>query len=133
MKHPVAFSVIYSLVYLATAVLPVNPEGTGPMIFCIGPGATWALVLIAVFLSRRSSTLRNKIAFVLLLLLHYGITVAIVFDSWNDQLPRIKKMIGYGEWWLIGFLMIWYAIGQLLIWVTFIVENLRHGDRQSST
>lgn len=117
MKHNLIFGIAYTIVYFPLAFLAINAEGKGPLIFLI-PALTWVLVLVALFLSKRLYSLRNRIAFVLLLLTHYAITLKFGFDSWDDQYPRIERMVSFGELWFIFVIVGWYILGQSFIWAS---------------
>jgi Na+/alanine symporter len=124
MKHNVVFGLIYTIVYFPLAFWAVNAEATGPIIF-LAPALTWILVLVAIFLSKRLSDFRNKTIFITLMLVHYVVTALAVVNAWDDQFPRIIKMIDYGDGWYLCFLLAWYTGGQVLIWTSLFRENVR--------
>lgn len=115
MKHNLLFGIVYTLTFVPLSLIPINPEGTGPIIF-FSPVFTWPLVLVALFLSKRLQSLLNRIFFVILLIVHYAVTALFVLDSWSDQYPRVERMIGFGEAKFLYFIIAWYVVGQLLIW-----------------
>lgn len=122
MKHNLLFGIVYTLTFVPLSLIPINPEGTGPIIF-FSPVFTWPLVLVAIFFSKRLQPLLNRIFFVSLLLVHYGVTALVILDSWSNQYPRVARMIGFGEAKFLYFIIAWYVVGQILIWRSLFRRN----------
>ena len=127
MKYKLVFGALYTIGYFILSVIPVNAEGTGPIIF-VAPCFTWPLVLVALFFENRLATLLNRVFFVLLLLVHYFITTLIVLNAWEDQYPQIQKMMNWDETWLFYLIGAWYLAGQMLIWTSFFKTYWQRRD-----
>jgi hypothetical protein len=119
-----AAGIFYILVYCFLAILFVPFDFTGPRRYGTGvffaPVATFPLVYVALYLVGRLTNQARRVAFVILLLLHYAITFFLVTGYFREP----------GEWQITlntideaqtGFMLItaWYLLGQSFLWYSF--------------
>lgn len=73
MKHWIMFGLTYTVIYFVLAVALAG-GGHGTFTF-LAPLFTWVLLFIPLFLSNRLDNLRNRVFFVLPILIHYAHTL----------------------------------------------------------
>lgn len=107
----------------------INPEATGSGIF-VFPVLAWPLIVIAMILMARLSTLQNRIIYTLSLLSHYVIIFLSVHGTFADykSLRRLHhSWYVNGDW--IAFTIVFYCLGQLAMWVIFFRSFVNQPDR----
>lgn len=115
----VVLAILYSVICAVLGLAEINPEGTGSGIFVM-PALTWPLVIVAMVVLGRLSTLQNRIIFVLVLIAHYFIVASSVWRTFADE--RWLRQLRHswyvnGEW--IVFTSVVYVVGQIVMWVMF--------------
>lgn len=119
MKSRISFGGIYSVVYGLLAFLNVGPEGQGTIIF-FAPLIPWFLLCISLFMLDKLGDLRNKIFFVGVMILHYGLTLLFLYPaSTSSYRGKSDWERGLEQPGLLAITTAWYLLGQLFIWMAF--------------
>ncbi len=126
LRYFIIFAFVYTIVYVFFAIDVIGMEGRGPLIFTapLRPfGLPWLLLLVALFVSRKLTSFRNQVYFILLMFAHYLITayyllLELKFDSSpeGEALTRVIELRPQAVYYALA----WYIFGQILIWILFI-------------
>ncbi len=114
--HVILFGVIYTLVYVYMA-LGLAGAGHGTFIF-FGPLLTWLLLCIALYLLTRLEGTKSRIAFFVLMFIHYAFTLFFMRGFPYELDEGTLKMWNRYPYYML-FAAGWYLIGQVLIWLIF--------------
>lgn len=125
LAYVIAFCIVYTLVYVVLAINVVGLEGRGPLIF-ISPfrpfGLPWILLILAIFISRRSLSFKSGLLWLLLMTGHYGISLIYLFPYFDLQgtpeavaLSRVMARRSDA----VYLTAVWYAAGQIVVWSMF--------------
>jgi hypothetical protein len=107
------FGFIYTVGYFFPALLSTGGHGN---FYVLLPLIPWLLLFVPIFLFEKFNESANRIIFILVLLLHYGIQ--IVFLSGYD----FARVRGWTKNYFPYPVVIWYAAGQLIVWTQFFNE-----------
>lgn len=120
MKTLYAAAIAFSLIYLFLAI-QMTSAGHGTTIF-LAPftplGLPWLVLVAAFVILGRIPQSGTTYIFVLLMLSHYALTVAMLIYMWNDTLPGTARMFRLHPLWIVGTTMA-YILPHLYIWVSF--------------
>ena len=108
------FGFIYTVGYFFLAVLSTG--GGHGNFYILLPLIPWLLMFVAIFLFGKLSELLNRIIFVLVMIMHYGIIALLLFSyDFADDKGWTKNHFPYPA-------VIWYLAGQLIIWTELFNE-----------
>jgi hypothetical protein len=110
----ILFGVIYTVIYCFLAI--ISTGGGHGNFFLIMPFVTWLPIFIALCLLGFLEDPDARIYFVVLMLIHYGVTLFLflgmkqnIINDWNRVAGRTFIFITSG----------FYLFGQLILWVGF--------------
>lgn len=113
---------LYSLVYLVLAIQMAG-AGHGTVVF-LAPLLTWVLPVICFFLLDRLDHSSTRIFFIVLLAVHYLVTLAL-FSGYSvqsdDGLMRMWGRFPY----FVSVTALWYLAGQIFMWLKFATSLVR--------
>ena len=115
----VIFGILYTFGFLVIVFLSIG-AGEGTYIF-VPALITWPLIIICLALLSWPGRTSIRVLFVLLMLLHYAVSIALAFYveiAWDD-LFSTKSYINYYPF-AFAIYILWYGLGQVVIWTAFV-------------
>ena len=110
----IIFGFIYTAGYLLLAVLSTG--GGHGNFYILLPLIPWLLLFAALFQLGKLNDLVKRIAFVLIMAIHYGIIIMLLagYDFADDK--------GWNKHYFPYLPVVWYLGGQIIMWRMFAVE-----------
>ena len=129
-KIKLVFGAVYLTVYFLLAMLNIGPEAKGTAIFLVLL-LSWPVLFVAVATIGGSHT-QQKLFFVVLMLVHYVITLALFYwltNGFNFVSPRFLE-VWNRDYGLQILTAVWYFFGQIVIWLAFLQAD-NHRQKRS--
>lgn len=127
MKHKFIFGLIYTTVYIFLAIgFVIAADNFKQFRQCcampvfFAPIYTWILIFINLYLLNKLDKLKNRIFFVLLLIVHYSVTILSIINLSPYTAPEVWQTYSNKILFTIG----WYLMGQIVIWGMFIKATM---------
>jgi hypothetical protein len=117
----IVFVLIYTFGQLFNCVSMLG-GGHGTILFLM-PLLSWFLILACVLMLSWSRFQNCRIAFVMTLLFHYGVTLALIYITESpysfEYTLRTLRVAPIG----FAISVIWYLAGQVILWYAFFIER----------
>lgn len=120
MKTHYAAAIAFSLIFLYLAV-QLTSAGHGTAIF-LAPftplGLPWLLFVAAFVILGRIPRSGLTYVFLLLMISHYVLSLAMFVYMWNDTLPGTERMFRLHPFWVVGAALA-YLLPHIYVWTSF--------------
>ena len=124
-RYIILFGVIYTVIYLYLAI-DLAGAGHGTLVF-LTPLITWIFIFVALYLLTRLENSIVRVFFVVLMLMHYAITLFFLRGYSLDIDTGLLKMWERHPNFIL-FTIAWYLLGQIMIWVAFLKVKSRKNE-----
>ncbi len=111
----ILFGVIYTVIYFFLTL--AGTGGGHGNFYLLAPLHTWIFIFIALVLLTRLENFQARVFFVVLMIMHYVITLLICLGIKERIIKDWNRPSGVETVLFVGGV---YLLGQLIIWVVFL-------------